>query len=363
MQEHPTSDSNQTEQPKQTTFLPSRPAVEHHFNDDNVNNAHTLSRMDEIEILTLNPATSTFTVEPLTSASSPSLASTTAGSSDVPRFYKRCSNLGLSSSTASSSSSTLALSSILDVSDLKPAVYEGGFKVWECAIDLILYLQQQIKLSSTPSSASSSIFPFGLSNLRVCELGCGHAFPSLYLIHQGAQHVTMQDYNSEVIIDATIPNAKLNLAPPTIVEGESSEASSTSMDDSNPSAGSSRLIFPTLSPFISSRCRFFSGDWRDSALLSSMGGPRSMDLILTSDTLYSTEYFVALFDLITSLLNPSTGCALIAAKRYYFGIGGSTLEFCELVQKRGKGEWKTEVVKTIEDGKSNIREIILLKHK
>ena len=57
-----------------------------------------------------------------------------------------------------------------------------------------------------------------------------------------------------------------------------------------------------------------------------------------------------------------TGVALIASKKYYFGVGGGTLELQTLVEEVGKGEGggglQCTVVFTVADGKSNVREII-----
>ena len=61
---------------------------------------------------------------------------------------------------------------------------------------------------------------------------------------------------------------------------------------------------------------------------------------------------------IDELLKPE-GVAYIAAKSYYFGVGGSTHRFAELValkmpnRKLTKGE-------LIQDGQSNVREILVL---
>ena len=59
--------------------------------------------------------------------------------------------------------------------------------------------------------------------------------------------------------------------------------------------------------------------------------------------------------------------ALLATKRYYFGLGGGTLELQRLAEGReGEGEGEGEgarrlrvrVVASIEDGSSNVRDIL-----
>lgn len=65
---------------------------------------------------------------------------------------------------------TGAISSILTTSDVQTGVYEGGFKLWECAVDLVGYMRE----SSSPMPA------------KVMELGCGHGLPGIYALQQGA---------------------------------------------------------------------------------------------------------------------------------------------------------------------------------
>lgn len=52
------------------------------------------------------------------------------------------------------------------------------------------------------------------------------------------------------------------------------------------------------------------------------------------------------------------GEALLATKRFYFGVGGGSLEINRLAHASGK--IKYELVKSYEDGNSNIRDIIKL---
>lgn len=48
--------------------------------------------------------------------------------------------------------------------------------------------------------------------------------------------------------------------------------------------------------------------------------------------------------------------ALVAAKKYYFGVGGSVQHFLDLVQT--EGIFRAEVVWEEQDSRSNIREIV-----
>lgn len=58
-------------------------------------------------------------------------------------------------------------------------------------------------------------------------------------------------------------------------------------------------------------------------------------------------------------LSKSNGVCYVAAKSFYFGVGGGIAAFVEMVAK--DGEMKCEVVSTIEDGLSTKREILALR--
>eukprot|EP01080_Neovahlkampfia_damariscottae_P012012 gene12012-5412_t len=189
-----------------------------------------------------------------------------------------------------------------DKTDLIPNVYEGGFKIWECSVDIIQYLEE---------------IKFELKNKHVIDLGCGHGFPGIYSIKKGS-FVTFQDYNDTVIENVTIPNFQINCN-----EDEIKNAT------------------------------FYSGDWR---LLSNYIEEK-YDVILTTDTLYSVDSHEILLDFIVKRLKKD-GVCFIAAKNYYFGVGGGVLSFLNIVEE--KSELKYERLKKISDGKSNIREILKL---
>ena len=69
-------------------------------------------------------------------------------------------------------------------------------------------------------------------------------------------------------------------------------------------------------------------------------------------------------------LAPS-GVALISTKRFYFGVGGGTLQLQELIDREhkagtpsasGRNKLVCRIIRTYEDGKSNIREIIAVEY-
>lgn len=129
-------------------------------------------------------------------------------------------------------------------SDLVPGRYEGGFKLWECSVDLCRYL-----------CGGAGDAP-RLQGAHVLELGCGHGLPGVLAALKGAASVTWQDYNGEVLHSLTAPTVAANLR----------------------AAAGRREAAPQL--------RFVSGDW---GALHATGllPARQYDVILTADTLYS----------------------------------------------------------------------------
>jgi len=203
-------------------------------------------------------------------------------------------------------------------SDLLPGRYEGGCKLWECGVDLA-------RLLAGPQAPP-------LAGVCVLELGCGHGLPGCVAALRGAASVTWQDYNTEVLHQLTAPAALANLArcDPALVHA------------------------PPHTPVAA--LRFFSGDWGH---LHALLPFQSYDLILTADTIYAPATMPRLLSLLTHCLSP-TGVALVAAKSFYFGVGGGTEEFRGAV--RAGGVLQARTVDRQQDGASNVREILELKH-
>ena len=189
-------------------------------------------------------------------------------------------------------------------SDLIPGVYEGGLKVWDGAVDLIRYF-------------IDSNFEF--SGTKVLELGCGVGLPGICALIRGADHVSFQDYNFEVINYATIPSVLYNLI--------------------NESGG--KVIVGLGYPMemkhgVLKKCKFYSGDWSHfTDLLTSHSCDHYYDVIITSETIYSVASQPKLLSAIKRLLDPKRGVAFVAAKTYYFGVGGTMRAFEELIKKDG----------------------------
>lgn len=113
----------------------------------------------------------------------------------------------------------------------------------------------------------------------------------------------------------------------------------------------------------SSRCSqisCLSGDWLTHSFSLSQS-QSEFDLILSAETLYSLESTEKIFYFIFRHLSLG-GLALLANKRFYFGVGGGTDELLTLLERtnrlRPEKRFHAEVVKSFEDGKSNIRDVI-----
>ncbi|KAJ3103357.1 hypothetical protein HDU97_010195 [Phlyctochytrium planicorne] len=212
--------------------------------------------------------------------------------------------------------------------DVVDGVYEGefgfgGFKTWECSLDLVSYL----------SSLSTSVYSFfgPGRRLRVLELGCGSALPGIYCLTKGS-YVDFQDYNDHVIRLLTLPNAALNLSAKVTASGDL------------PFAPDRKGMFevdledvPALlrdegatGVDVRNQCGFLKGDWGGQVL-----DGEAYDVVLTSETIYSKESQASLYKAIETCLARPHGVALIAAKTSYFGCSGTLLDFLDLVESKG----------------------------
>lgn len=215
--------------------------------------------------------------------------------------------------------------------DIIPGSYEGGFKLWECSLDLVEYL---LKNSNDYLSASALSF----SSYHVLDLGCGHGIPGICAanilnIHETSSNnhynhdnnlggsISFLDLNEEVLRQVTWPNIVLNC-----------------------SSYNNKYEFKCI-----------AGDFRHLISNSTF----KYDLILTAETLYTLKHCLWVVSILDLCLT-SNGKAIIATKRYYFGCGGGTLEFMELISKKYFQSLQAEIKNTAEDGASNIRDVILV---
>ena len=190
-------------------------------------------------------------------------------------------------------------------SDLVPGLYEGGFRLWEGAVDLVEFLTNQ---------------NIEFENKLVLELGTGIGIPGILALKRGAK-VWFQEYNIEVLKCATIPHTFMNI-------------------------GNHGDVFKNAV--------YLSGSWF-SLVPYSKENSLKFDIIIMAETIYEVKNYPTLLELFENLLVPN-GTIIIAAKQTYFGLSGSTKEFRNYVSKNGT--FQCETVVTIQ---TNVpREILFL---
>jgi len=222
----------------------------------------------------------------------------------------------------------------LERGDLTTGVYEGGFKTWECALDLASFVSQ-ISLSISHE------------DWHIIELGAGSAIPSLAVLSRLVQeigdtptqkfHFSICDYNEDVLRLVTAPNIFLarqhrrwdkttnSLAG---LDEDKDELETDDIDESQVQSFLSDLAERQLS------FDFVSGAWGNEFLGLIEHNPKTDNklkrtLILASETIYSPTSIKPFTDtLITLLRRGGSGSkAYVAAKRVYFGVGGGVDEF------------------------------------
>ncbi|KAK9050008.1 hypothetical protein SSX86_031024 [Deinandra increscens subsp. villosa] len=222
----------------------------------------------------------------------------------------------------------------LSNSDLVPGKYEGGLKLWEGSLDLVKTLRSEVESNN-----------LSLVGMKVLELGCGHGLPGIFSCLQGASAVHFQDFNSEVLECLTIPNVVANLPVKSQLLGADAEV------------------------------RFFAGDWRevhqilpnlqtddrDSNCNSESTASVGYDIILMAETVYSISTLPSLYELIKKCMSHPHGVVYMAAKKYYFGVGGGSRRFISLVEK--DGVMVASLIAEVGGGSSNVREVWKLQFK
>ncbi|KAJ5563669.1 hypothetical protein N7535_008833 [Penicillium sp. DV-2018c] len=208
----------------------------------------------------------------------------------------------------------------IEKGDITPNFYEGGFKTWECALDLAkLALDEEI-LNENPDSPV---------DVHIIELGAGTAVPSLTLFAR-----LLSQVKPDVLRLVTLPNLLLTWH----------NARSQSTESANPSAPDQEEemdITPELvQEFVNDLAQrgifieFISGAWSpefvDLVFSSSDSGRKT--LVLASETIYSPASLMAFSETLLALLRRSNTAsarsrALVAAKKVYFGVGGGVDEF------------------------------------
>ncbi|EME46655.1 hypothetical protein DOTSEDRAFT_52085 [Dothistroma septosporum NZE10] len=208
----------------------------------------------------------------------------------------------------------------LEDSDLRAGVYEGGFKTWECSIDLAGLL-----LDRGPRKDIDELVRCD----QVVELGAGSALPTSILFRHAIQNAvtgltfTLADYNEEVLRLVTLPNMLLTWAVSSGIHNvEISEAENQGDLEITPDLVQ-RFTADLTSKNIT--LNLLSGPWSpELADLIPQSAPDMGLVILAAETIYSPASTMAFVDLLAILLNRvKMAKAMIGAKRMYFGVGGS----------------------------------------
>jgi hypothetical protein len=177
-------------------------------------------------------------------------------------------------------------------------------------------------------------------------MGCGTALPSLALFQwQLAQEhnssklsLSFADYNPSVLQLVTVPNILLSWAQ--LRSGSSWEPEGELDIDAE--------LLHAFNNGLEQRditLSFYSGAWSPafvqlvtSAPSSQSENPNSSLLILGAETIYSPMALKSFADSLMEFMkldgNKKTS-ALVAAKKVYFGVGGSIEDFCDAVRARG----------------------------
>jgi protein-histidine N-methyltransferase len=231
----------------------------------------------------------------------------------------------------------------LDTGDLSSGFYEGGFKTWECAVDLAAFVANRVKLTNN-------------QHWQVIELGAGSGVPSLAILREALSRTrlgnesvkfTFCDYNEEVLRLVTMPNVLLSWWDVCV-----NRDGIGVQRDSSREADLYDINEDMAHKFISDCKRkgvsfdFISGAWGssfvdliESSFRSEADVPTSQHnmMILASETVYSPASLATFVRTVADLLRlmERAGTALVAAKRIYFGVGGGVSEFVQEMRKVG----------------------------
>lgn len=272
--------------------------------------------------------------------------------------------------------------------DLITGVYEGGLKLWECSLDLLQFLSQEVSLLKTKQDRQNFIHT-NTSNTnqtnimiqqtlkkalssrgKILELGCGHGLPGIFLLREsfdcnkednkdesnGCNQVFFSDFNKFVLEQVTLPNILANLA---IVNSQVSSILSSHSPSFTLTITTAKQ--PTKQMLaLQNRIRLLSGDWMSLPVSNTKNsnensgvGDACFDVILGSEITYTDKSCHETARLLYKHLRCTTittteesgsnienyccsgdsSIGLIAMKRYYFGCGGGLDTFMGAVQK------------------------------
>ncbi|TLD29315.1 hypothetical protein PspLS_03794 [Pyricularia sp. CBS 133598] len=252
--------------------------------------------------------------------------------------------------------------------DVRSGIYEGGFKSWESSVDLVKVLSQD---------AHSPMLAIKSGPLRMIELGCGTALPSLAVFQWAAEteavperfplSLTMADYNPSVLYLVTLPNFVLTWAL-------SQQAHNTLVQDALSSEGEegelelSEEVKTAFQSFLETskiRLSFVSGGWSpelvellySDKLVPSEAAEHSnpSTLVIGAETIYSPFALSAFAETLLEVLRreqaSGKATSIVAAKRLYFGVGGSLDDFVDRMTASGTTvSWVAEETEGVRRG-------------
>ena len=202
----------------------------------------------------------------------------------------------------------------------------SGSVSWESSSDLANYLAQSV---SDGATRLANVLKTSSNQIVIAELGCGTALPSLRLVtllyssgYKGKLTIYFQDLSPETIESVTKPNVL--------------------------------TAFKSLGSDFMERIEphFVASSWDEFRDVAGRA-----DIVLSSECVYREDLFASHSDVIERILAPQ-GIALVAAKRYYFGCGGGTIEFADYLAQ--KTALKADLAAVFENGMSNTREILAI---
>lgn len=280
-------------------------------------------------------------------------------------------------------------------SDLSPGVYEGGFKTWECAVDLACFLASLFKPGEQLHRLRRWFDSAFESGITVVELGAGSAVPALTLLEYllsrqsydterdengaleeptlSSHRFMLCDYNLAVLKLVTCVNVLLNLEKSrhmsqktdddeNDLKGHEDEGELNNLDASLLQAIEQKLNYARID------IKFISGAWSKglvdlcfplSASAECREEPKEKQrgpvLVLASETIYSPDSLIRFITTLLSLLHRGgpDSRALVAAKRIYFGVGGGVDIFIREVQSQNN-DVSVEVVQEVKSDQGGI---------
>jgi protein-histidine N-methyltransferase len=174
-----------------------------------------------------------------------------------------------------------------------------------------------------------------------CKLGCGTAIPSLVLFHYAITegltiYFTLTDYNASVLRLVTVPNLLLTWAstlPATEAPFSAESPNTLAGPEDNADLDITPELCDAFATALSSQgitLNLISGSWSPAEPFLSLipTAPEMNILVLASETIYSPAALSTFADALTGILKQvRMGKGMVAAKKVYFGVGGSVDAF------------------------------------